>query len=107
MQPGTISKIKIVLIYLTAFLLMGCPQVQVDAYECVLLTVDDQGNQKPLEQWQWFCVNKKTGVEKEIPIQETTKCIRDQSADCKWVGLDLNEREIIRQAYVQQCQTKP
>lgn len=98
------SKTQLASIFvILSFLLTGLTcQKKVDAFECVLITVDSQGSQIPVDRWSAFCVNKKTDDEKQIPIQDLVKCIRTQG-ECKWVLTDLNEREIIYNEYKNQC----
>lgn len=88
--------LKITLIGLVSFLSLGissCGSLpKVDAFECVLVTVDEQANERPLDQWYWFCKNQKSGEKKSIWLKDSTKCIRENKP-CKWYGTDILEVE--------------
>lgn len=77
---------------------------KVDAFRCVMITKDEQGLSRPLEQWYWYCYNQKTGDEKSIWLKDSEKCIRDPSQDCKWIGTDILEEKIIKDEFEKQCQ---
>lgn len=97
---------KITLVSLSLLFCLGVSKCdkKVDAYECILITVDNNKVKLPVEKFFWYCVNKKTGEEREINIADSDKCIRDLGSDCKWVGTDLIEREKIRSHYEAECQ---
>jgi len=82
---------------------MASCQKGVDAFECVLITNDNQGNTKPINQWYLFCLNSFTKEEKTIWLKDMTKCISDQSKLCKWVATDVLEREKFKTEYEKQC----
>jgi hypothetical protein len=70
---------------------------KVDAFECILITVDESGNERPLESWYWFCKNQSTGEKKSIWLKDSTKCIREPEKPCKWYGTDVLEIERVFQ----------
>ena len=74
-----------------------------DAFRCVLVTVDGQGKERPVNQWYWFCLNALTNEEKVLPIQKSTKCIRDQDRNCKWIATDTFEEKLIKEHYEKEC----
>jgi hypothetical protein len=92
---------KIFLILFSSVLLLGNSSCQsrlnrVDAYECILITVDEKAEERPLEQWYWFCRNRLTKEEKSIWLKDSTKCIRNSKNSCKWYGTDVLELKIIQ-----------
>lgn len=95
-------RLKIILLTLSLLLFgfSGCSDP--NAFRCVLILVDDNGNKKPTDEWYWFCLNKKTKEEKTIWLKDSDKCIRSNQ-ECKWIGLDLNEEAAIREHYKKEC----
>lgn len=83
-----------------SFLILGNSSCQsarnrIDAFECILITVDKVGEERPLNQWYWFCQNRKTKEQKSIWLKDSTKCIREPQKPCKWYGTDVLELDKI------------
>lgn len=92
------------IILASSFFLLGATSCQQkpDAFRCILIMNDDQGNKRPIEEWYWYCLNARTNEVKEISINDSDKCIRD-GGSCKWLGLDLREEDRIRKWYEKEC----
>jgi len=88
---------------LSFFSILGCKQENPDAFKCVLILKDENGNKAPLDQWYWYCKNMDNEEIKRIPIQESDKCIRNQENECKWIATDLIEYDISKKFYQNQC----
>lgn len=92
---------SIILISLS-ILLMGassCSSTQkIDAYQCIMVSVDQDGNKKPLEEWYWFCLNQFTQQQKTIWLKDSDKCIREDKP-CKFYGTDIEEIERVKKWY--------
>lgn len=100
---------KIFLIVLVSSLILGFTSCQskhkIDAFECGLITTDNQSppQQLPLDQWYWFCLNQKTGEKIRRNIKDSERCLRDPNKHCKFSGTDVLEREKIINAVKDQC----
>lgn len=95
---------KIIWLILSLVLLLGISSCdkKVDAFRCILITVDENGAQRSLDNWYWYCLNPMTNDEKTIAIQDTVKCIRENGL-CKWVATDVLEEKKIKDHYSNQC----
>lgn len=98
---------KIILLK-ASLLLMGvssCSSTpKVDAFQCILINVDQEGNKTPLDRWYWYCLNALTNEEKSIWLKDSDKCIREDKP-CKFYGTDVLEIERVKKWYQesQQC----
>jgi hypothetical protein len=92
---------KTILIVFSSILVLGfssCDKKSINAYQCILINKDEQAQEKPLDEWYWFCKNQYTQEKKSIWLKDSVKCIRDQEKECKWYGTDVMEFEIVKKA---------
>ena len=100
--------LRMIILIKASLLLMGvasCSSTQkIDAFQCILINVDQDGNTTPFEKWYWYCLNNFTQEQKTIWLKDSDKCIRDQKP-CKFYGTDVMEIERVKQWYKdnQQC----
>lgn len=97
-MPRAITWTVFNILILSVFLTAATCQKKVDAYQCFLINVDSNGNYIPMEKWYWFCRNHKTKEEKTVWLKNSTRCIRDNTRACKWLGTDQFEFELWKKA---------
>ena len=101
-------RLTIILVVVSFFLLgnSSCSSTarRIDAFQCILINVDQNGSTMPVENWFWRCVNQRSGVKKNIAIQDSDKCIRDPNKACKFYGTDVDEIERVKKWYQDNAQ---
>ena len=84
---------SVTLLSILSLVLVACPggsASKPDAYLCTFIMRD------PVENSASFCINAKTGEEKEVPVQEMHK----------WITSDPTSYDVFREWYKSQCKAK-